>query len=258
VTPATGPAFQSVTLSATVTPAGAAGSVQFLDGASVLGTVPNASGAVTFTTTALGSGAHSLSAKFVPTNVAVFLGSQSAAQTVTYDAALYAPDPQTVTVNVPQGTLVISTPYTAANPFALGDLVLATDGTSYSVSKAFGDAANPAGGVTITDTRAGNPGWNASVTSGDFVNGANLIDGSHLGFTGLTPKYITGNAIQAITTTDVPANTPGVKGGPHVFATAAAGQGTGSVYVYGNLTLQTVPTSTQAGLYTATVTFTIA
>jgi hypothetical protein len=57
----------SVTLSATVTPAGAAGSVQFFDGATVLGTSPVTNNVATLTTTSLGAATHSLTATFTPT-----------------------------------------------------------------------------------------------------------------------------------------------------------------------------------------------
>jgi hypothetical protein len=136
--------------------------------------------------------------------------------------------------------------------------------------------------VTITDTRAGDQEWTASLETTNFSGGANVINGQNLEFTQVAPSYVTGNALQsgdvisndvpsgAITTTgtgtgtSVTAATPfgasatgnaGLADTPHQFASAAAGDG--SVYVDGQLTL-VAPSSTPPGTYTATVTFTIA
>jgi hypothetical protein len=48
--------------------------------------------------------------------------------------------------------------------------------------------------VTITDTRAGDLGWTAQVSSGDFTGGGKTINACNLGFTGITPVQIGGNA----------------------------------------------------------------
>jgi hypothetical protein len=94
-----------------------------------------------------------------------------------------------------------------------------------------------------------------------------VINGQNLTLTGLTVVYTPGNALQApdVTTTDVTNNgtvyaagatgSDGLKGGPHQFASAV--DGTGSVNIDGTLKL-TAPSSTPAGNYTATLTFTIA
>jgi Bacterial Ig-like domain (group 3) len=70
-----------VTLTATVSPSTAVGSVTFRDGsgaaAAVLGTSQLASGAATFSTADLAAGGHELSASFVPTAPTAFAASQS-------------------------------------------------------------------------------------------------------------------------------------------------------------------------------------
>ncbi|HTR69531.1 MAG TPA: Ig-like domain-containing protein [Mycobacteriales bacterium] len=81
-----------VTLTASVTPTTATGSVQFLDGTTVLATKSLSAGSATYTTTSLGSGKHHLSAAFVPTDSS-FAASTSAAKSVTV-----TPSPTTVTV----------------------------------------------------------------------------------------------------------------------------------------------------------------
>jgi hypothetical protein len=55
---------QAVTFTAAVTPAAATGSVQFLDGATVLGTVPVSGGSAAFSTAALAPGNHSITASY--------------------------------------------------------------------------------------------------------------------------------------------------------------------------------------------------
>jgi hypothetical protein len=157
-----------------------------------------------------------------------------------------------VQVNVPAGGLSITTPYGPSNPFDLGTMQLDANGSTFNASANF-----PASGdqLLITDTRAGNLPWVAYVTTTDFTSGGSgIIDGTGLSFTSVTPDYIAGNALNATTNPVLTQDVPSVKGGPHQFANAAAGAG--SVKVQGVLGLQ-APSSTQAGLYTATVTFTV-
>ncbi|MCW2524850.1 MAG: hypothetical protein JWO63_3185, partial [Frankiales bacterium] len=268
---------------ATAVPAGA-GSVQFaVDGTNVGSPVPvTATGAdFSYSPTAVPStGSANVTATFTAAAGQNYSASVDiTGVTVAVTAPAYNPDPQTVVVTVPTGTLVISTPYTAANPFNLGSMALNAAGTGLSASAPFGSpettapgatdpGAIPAGttgtpaaaltnnGVTITDTRPGSTGWTASAQTSNFDGpGANAtpIPGDNLSFTGVTPKYVSGNALQtgSVTTNDITAFHTAKKS----FATTTHGPGT--VDIYGNLGL-TAPTSTLPGLYTATVTFTIA
>ena len=233
-----------------------AGSVQLADDtfAPIGSSKPLTAGGATFSFTATAPGTNVICAKFTPANPADFIASQTAqCLTVVFSDAAYQPDPQTVVVTVPAGDLVISTPYTPDNPFDLGTAVLSTDGTTLTASNTFGSAAYPEAGVTITDTRPGSTGWTASAATSAFDNGSGgTISEDHLSFTGVTPQYITGNALQApmVGVADIVQFTAG----PQSFATASVGPG--SVHVVGVLGLN-APTSTPAGLYTATVTFTI-
>lgn len=178
-------------------------------------------------------------------------------------------DAQNFRVTVGAGTLVISTPYTAENPFDLGTMTVDPTGTFMHAQADFGNTANLANGVTVTDTRTGSNTWTAQVSAGDFASGANTINSCNLGFTGVTPQYISGNALQSgVVTTDVPnggsaaiaaagdtACTTGLRGpAAHTFATATPGLG--SVYITGVMDLY-APTSAPAGIYDAIVTFTI-
>ena len=68
----------TVTLTATVAPGAAAGSVQFKDGATNLGSpVAVSSGTASTTTTVLTNGSHALSATFAPTDTTAYQGSTS-------------------------------------------------------------------------------------------------------------------------------------------------------------------------------------
>jgi hypothetical protein len=76
-----------VTLTATVTPASAAGSVAFFDGAKLLGTKAVAAGKATYSTTAFKNGKHSLSAQFTPTDSTSYTASASGTRALTVVAA---------------------------------------------------------------------------------------------------------------------------------------------------------------------------
>ncbi|NTW39470.1 MAG: Ig-like domain repeat protein, partial [Cellulomonadaceae bacterium] len=251
VSPVSGDAYAPVTFTTTVVAsAGAAnGTVTFKDGAVSLGSVPVVGGVVAdFTTNVLGAGAHSLVAEFVGT--APYSSSTSAPVAADYVLA-GAVDEQTVTVSIPAGTISITTPYTPAAPLALGTAVLDPSDSTFSASAPFEN-------IVITDTRAGNLGFNASVVSGSFVNAAGeSFGGGYAGLTDLSATQVVGNALLAsdvIVTNHVPA-TDGLDV-PKVFASYPANRATGTAHLQGTFGIDQVPTSVKPGLYTATVTFT--
>jgi Bacterial Ig-like domain (group 3) len=281
VNPTTGPAFTAVDLTATVTdttPPGTAiptGSVQFFDGATAIGSpVALAAGVAVlhdtagFTFAAPGP-THSITAQYLGS--ATIAGSTSAAVVFTASAALCpgCTEPQTVEATVAAGTITITTPYNPQNPLNLGTFVLNGAGTSLSASGAFGfTTSGTAGEIFVTDTRAGDPNWTASVQSGNFTSPSSPttpIDGQNAGLTGLTVVPVSGNALTAANVTVannppgtapiVAGGTQGIGGAKHTFAQTTAG-GDGSVGFVGTFTLN-APTSTGAGLYTGTVTFTV-
>jgi hypothetical protein len=275
----TGTVGSNLTYTAAISPAAAAGKVQFkVDGSNAGNPVTVSGGAASFVYSPTSSdGGHSIvvTAAFAPTDSTAYTASaDTVGVTTAITAAAYTPDAQNVTVTVPAGTLVISTPYTVANPFKLGTLALSSDGTHYSASGNFGDSAAPAtidpgnlgsttlasypagstsNGVTITDTRAGSIGWSASVSSTDFTNsGPSSISGHLFSFSSVTPKAITGNNLHVTDITPTPVTDLGAGG---VFAKTTKGPGT--IAITGILGLANVPTSVQAGDYTATLTFTV-
>ncbi|MBV9872288.1 MAG: Ig-like domain repeat protein [Frankiaceae bacterium] len=275
VNPTTAPAFTSVALTANVVktsnsnPLGASdGSVKFFDnGTTLLGSANlDSSGTASINYAAFTVGSHSITAKFVPADAATYATSTSPAVPFTATQPTSTPHAQTVDVSIPAGSLTITTPYDTTNPFHLGNAQLDPKHSKFTASNAFGDNANPANGVSITDTRAGNQAWTASATVTDFTDGSSdVINGQNLTFTGLTVGYVQGDALQSgVTATDVTnsaiyapsdSGSDGLKGGPHAFATTPHGDG--SVFIDGLLKL-VAPTSTPAGTYTATLTFTIA
>jgi hypothetical protein len=95
--PSTAVAGQPVTLTASIAPATAPGSVRFADGATTLGVVPVASGAAS-TSVALAAGTRSVTAVFTPADPALFAASTSAPVTVAVAAAPVVTKP-TITVS---------------------------------------------------------------------------------------------------------------------------------------------------------------
>lgn len=267
VTPLSGPAFQPVTLTCTVSAGAfnAAGTANFVDGTMPLGSVPVVAGApAILTTSSLGAGTRNLGCSFVGT--APYTNSTSNVVLANYVNVGAVPDEQTVTVVIPVGVLSITTPYTPANPLALGTALLDPTTATYSASTQFGTAADPDGAgpltvgqgfITISDTRAGNLGFTASVLAGPFSNGTSSFPGIHAGLTGLTKLQVTGNALQAadVTVTNTPPFAPGL-GVPRVFANYPAGKPIGTANLTGMFGVDKIPTSVSPGTYTSTVTFT--
>ena len=116
--------------------------------------------------------------------------------------------------------------------------------------------------ITVTDTRAGNPGWSVSGQVSDFSDGAShSINGANLGW---SPLVVDKLGAQNITTGPVvdPAGAlePGAAAptgaglaAARTLATAAASGGNGTAHLSADVTLN-VPTSTVAGTYTAVLT----
>jgi hypothetical protein len=251
VSPVTGDAYQNVTLTTAVTAATglANGTVAFADGSVPLGTVPCVAGVVApFSTNALGAGAHSLVAVF--TGTAPYTSSTSAAVPATY-TLVGSSDAQSVLVKIPDGAITITTPYTPAAPLNLGTATLDPSTSTYSASAAFNN-------IVISDTRAGDLGFTASVISGAFtgVKGGSF-GGNYAGLTALAATQVPNNALLAnkVVLTPTAPFAPGI-GSSTVFAKYAAGQSTGTAQIAGTFGIDKVPSSVAGDVYTATVTFT--
>jgi hypothetical protein len=216
-------------------------------------------------------------AVFVPADVTQFESSQSPYLQYLNDSGPCAdfaggcPDEQNIEATVPVGTLTISTPYTAANPLNLGNLELNSGLTEYT-------GTGSLSGITVVDTRAGDLPWTITALASNLTDGGSnrgsVICAQNIGLTGLASTPGSGFT-GTVTTTDNPA--AGTDGIPVVAPTAAgcpstagglagaggiavtvatATQGLGTDSLTGTITLD-APTSTEAGLYTGTITFTV-
>jgi Bacterial Ig-like domain (group 3) len=265
VTPLTGDAFAPTTVLCTVDAAtgSAVGTLQFRANGAILGTVPvSADGQVSFTTNAIGAGtAINVDCNFVGT--APYQNSTSA-QIAVDRVAVGATDEQTIIVEIPAGAITITTPYTPASPLNLGTAVLDQTDSTYSASALFDK-------VTISDTRSGALGFEASLIAGPFASATDSFPGAHAGFVSVTPIQVPGNALQAsnvvptnweapATAADVPGAVAGTNsfglGVSRKFADYAPGQSLGTVDLTATFEVDSIPTSKQPGVYTSTVTFT--
>ena len=205
------------------------------------------------------------------------IGSTSPSASFTVTAPAYTPDVQYIRTSIAPGTLVISTPYFAANPLVIPALVLNPTATEYSNSATFA-------GIQVTDTRPGNLPYTLSAVSSDLTkfgvavpNNNEIINAQNVGLTALTltstnstpATFLGGVALggptagQNFTGFNNPAaahvsasnvGTLGLGGTPKSVLHANSGLGT--TVTAGTLTI-TAPTNTLDGTYNGTVTFTI-
>ncbi|MEW2396999.1 Ig-like domain-containing protein [Streptomyces sp. NPDC046862] len=245
--------FSPVSMTASVSPASAAGSVKFQDTVgtttTTLGTVQVVGGQASFSTSSLAEGDHSFTAVFVPADSAAYTGSTSGAVPYLIGAFKGVTASQDITTTVESGALVIS----VDNPHVtLPSPQLNANGDLLTT----GGAINA---VTLTDTRAGNPGWTVSGQVTDFSDGgSHTINGQNLGW---TPKVTDKGASQTVTAGSAVAAAQGVapadagSAGLKSSRSLANGTGLGTAHLGADLALN-VPTSTVAGTYTATLTLT--
>jgi Bacterial Ig-like domain (group 3) len=134
----------AVKLSATVSPAAATGSVEFLDGTKVLKSTAVAGGKASFSTSTLADGTHSLTAKFVPGSGA-YTGSTSTAHTLKVVAT-----PTTVTLKASKSSIVKGKKLTLTateKPAAAGKVAF------YDGSKKLGTVSVKKGKATFSTTK---------------------------------------------------------------------------------------------------------
>ncbi|XVV13317.1 Ig-like domain repeat protein [Actinoplanes sp. CA-131856] len=248
--------YTAVTLAATVTPSAAAGKVQFTDGGQNIGApVTVSGGAATLTTSSLGAGDHAFTARFVPANSGAYTGSESPAVNLNVKPFAGANASQTISTTVESGALTISV--ASNDAVVLPNPALTSDASKLTT----GGTLNQ---LTVTDTRAGNLGWNVAGQVSDFKDGSgHEINAANLGW---TPKVVDKADVQTVTAGAKvdPANAiaPGASApsgnglaSSRTLATAAAGAGVGTAHLNADVALQ-APTSTVAGTYSATLTIT--
>jgi hypothetical protein len=266
-------AGSAASLSATVSPSSAPGSVAFYDGATLIpGTVTNPSAGQYQLDLPGGftAGGHSIVAKFTPTDLTQFAVSQSAPQAFLTQApqadfctvaGSVCTDQQNITATVPVGTLVINTPYTSDAPLDLGTFTLSSDSSTLTAAATFA-------GITVTDTRSGSLPWTVQAIASDLSDGSGhangVINAQNLGLTSVAETSHGAGFIGPVSYfANVAANglAPGAAGSaglggvtPHDVAHAV--QGLGTITMHGTLTL-IAPSSTEPATYAGTITFTV-
>jgi hypothetical protein len=248
---------QAVQLSASVTPAAAGGTVQFLDGGTVVGTAAVSGGVATISISTLAAGTHSITATYsgdggdsastssaVGITVAKLAVSVSAAssltpsvsgQSVTFTATV-SPAGATGTVQFLDGATVLGTAALSGGSAAL---------TTASLS---------AGSHSITTTYSGDPTYTGgsgvvaqmvkAITSIVVTsNNANAVFGQSVQFTATVAPATATGSVQFKDGSTVLA-TVALSGGAAVYGTSSLGMGTHAITaVYGGDALDVASTS---------------
>jgi hypothetical protein len=246
------------------------GTVTFYDNGSAtpLGTATLAGGVATFTYTFARAGAHSVVAVYNPSPCSPWCSSKSCPVTFTQTAPTSTcgcADEQTIEATI-AGTLAIYTPYTSARPLNLSTLVLNAAGTYFTADSTFS-------GITVVDTQAGNLPWTVTALASNLGDGGpdagSTISAQDVGLTRLAAVTVPGNALTAadLAFTNQPAASPpvtpgntghqGLGGSAAHTIVADSQQADGTVGINGTVTVN-APTSTEAGLFVGTITFTVA
>ena len=160
-----------------------------------------------------------------------------------------APGTENINTTVAPGALALSV---AGSNVNLPPLTLNATSTLFA-------AAGPIQSVTVTDTRAGAPGWALSGQVADFTSGANAISAQNLGWVpnlvnkGDGLKINLGGAVAPAN--GVPSSDAGALG-LKSSRTLATATGLGTAQIGADLSL-VAPTSTVAGSYTGVLTLTV-
>ncbi len=224
-----------VTFTATLTPATAAGTVEFRRGANVLGTAPVVSGVATYVTTALPVGTYGFTAAFTPTDATAFKASTSASTSfqITGNASNPTASVQ-ITTDVQPGAFSLA----VASPTA--QLAGGTVG---------GTATGNLPTATVTDLRGTNAGWNLTGQLQDFTQGTTTISSSKASWTPSAAKTGGSGAVTAGAAADL--------GDTRTLCSAASGSSAGQFTCDAGLSLS-IPDNVAPGEYSATLTLTLA
>jgi hypothetical protein len=184
-----------------------------------------------------------------------FAAAQSAPVAVTVTAPVAPANSETIETTIAGGTLTLSIANSAT-------VVLPTPTLDQAAGLLVTSGAmNP---VTVTDTRAGAPGFVVSGQVTDFLSGTKQINGYNLGW---TPAVIDKSAGMGVTAGPTVSPAPGAQPGvaptdatlglksARQLATNAPG-GLGTTHLGATLSLL-APTNTQVGTYDATLTLTV-
>jgi len=176
-------------------------------------------------------------------------------------------DTQSLLATINPGTLTITTPYTASNPFVLPAMTLSSDGTYLQSSATFPSTSLPGSQqIVVTSTLAPAYAWTLSVSATPLTSGSNHIPASGFGLTGGTllnasgpgayPGTVSFTNIPALNPSPVdgPGTGPGLSASPQTWAHGTAADGNADMD--GTLTIYAA-TSTPAGTYTGTISFSV-
>lgn len=232
--------------SANATATAAPGSVEFLEGTTVLGTGTVANGVATFSTAVLSTGSHTFTARYISSDAVGWANSPvSSGATVVVSPDAAAPGTTNVIVAIPTGTGALT--YTGLQAsIDLGTAVL---------SNGLFTASGNLGPIVVTDTRQlGSSAWSLTGQVTDFTDGAKSIAGKYLGW---TPANVgTSNAgVAGAAVAPAPATVDGLK----VARTLSSGSvvdGVQTTTTSAALNLA-APGNTPGGNYSATLTLTL-
>ena len=161
-------AGQPVTLTATVTPSSATGTVNFFDGSTTVGSATLVSGVASFTTSSLTAGQHSLTATYAGGASYQTSSSSTVTQTVTAAATTTALtsslNPASFGQNVVFTATVTPSAAIGSVTFTDGSTLLGTASLAGGMAT-FSTAGLTAGTHSITASYAGNPSFNASASA---------------------------------------------------------------------------------------------
>ena len=243
------------------------GSCEFFDGASSLGTAPvAANGTCNKSLGQLPSKGYSLTMRFTPTDATTFAPSDTSATPfiLTVNAPAVAPQRETINVTMDAGALTIGLKAGEDGIVTLAKPVLRPDAAYFESFPQASGNVNKIDSIVISDSRAGNLGWEVRGIMSDFTAGPKVIRGNNLGW---APQPVTVKAAgQTITTGPVVAPAPALEpsapastlglGSSRQLAVAGAGAGMGTAELNADLSL-TVPSSTPAGVSSGTLTLTV-
>lgn len=230
------------TLHATITPATAAGSVQFKDGATAIGSAVTVTGGVAQTTATLAVGTHSLQAVFTPTDSTDFNTSQSAAQS--YEVKPPAASTTTSLAAAPSGS----------STFGQTVTLTATVSPSAAGAVTFKDGATTIGTQPVASGTA--TLMTVALAGGSHSLTATFTPAAPLDFAPSTSSAVS-YTVNAVTTTTSLAVTPGgpvgVGASVTITATVSPSAATGSViFKNGATTLASKPVSSGKATLTTT------
>ncbi|HTJ33710.1 MAG TPA: Ig-like domain-containing protein [Dactylosporangium sp.] len=245
------PPGTNVTVTATVSPAAATGTVEFKEGATTLFTTPSGSGTFTFSSAALALGSHTITATFHSGNAAAYADSNSTAPATINVSSDTLTGSETIQVGVPQEQGVFTmTVDPGIVDMGIAHLTGTGDARHFHAEGALKN-------VNISDGRDQTvPGWSVTGQVGQFTNTTDAnkhFPGTSLGW---TPAVAAQNAAANVSAGAAVATgtTPGLTSAC-VLGGAQAGKGLGDSKLGAALALD-FPRGTTPGTYTATITIT--